>query len=77
MRIAIGLRLGITLTTLVLKLGTHGLSWSEGRLPLHASVNEIVHRALSSTKIPSCLEPNHLYRTDGMRPDVITLVPLS
>ena len=31
--------------------------------------------SLSSTHIPSVLEPRHLYRTDQKRPDGLTLVP--
>ena len=32
-------------------------------------------QSLSSTHIPSVLEPRHLYRTDQKRPDGLTLVP--
>ena len=32
-------------------------------------------QALSSIKVPSILEPNGLTRTDGKRPDGITLAP--
>ncbi len=58
-------------------LATHGLSchWSEGRHFRHAALNDIVHRALTSAKVPSRLEPSGLYRTDGKRPDGITVVP--
>ena len=34
-------------------------------------------QSLSSTHIPSVLEPRHLYRTDQKRPDSFTLVPWS
>ena len=56
---------------------THGLScrWSEGRHHRHAAVNDIVHRALTSARIPSRLEPSGVYRSDGKRPDGITMVP--
>ena len=55
----------------------HGLScrWSEGRHFHHSALNDIVHRALSSTRIPSRLEPSGISRSDGKRPDGITLVP--
>ena len=33
------------------------------------------HRALVAAKVPSCLEPVGLYRTDGKRPDGITVAP--
>ncbi len=56
---------------------THGLSciWSEGRHQRHAAVNDIVHRALSAAHLPSRLEPTGLSRSDGKRPDGVTLVP--
>ena len=85
-RVAVGLRLGSPLCrphichhcgTEVNSLATHGLScrWSEGRHHRHAAVNDIVHRSLSSAKVPSRLEPSGLYRSDGKRPDGITVVP--
>ena len=85
-RVAVGLRLGSPLCrphtchhcgAAVDHLATHGLScrWSEGRHHRHAAINDILHRALSSAKIPSRLEPSGLYRSDGKRPDGITIVP--
>ena len=58
-------------------LGTHGLSCkrSEGRHHRHAALNDIIHRALTSAHIPSRLEPIGIYRSDGKRPDGITVVP--
>ena len=58
-------------------LATHGLScrWSEGRHHRHAALNDILHRALTSARVPSRLEPSGLYRSDGKRPDGITVVP--
>ena len=58
-------------------LATHGLScrWSEGRHHRHAAINDILHRALSSAKFSSRLEPLGIYRSDGKRPDGITIVP--
>ena len=47
----------------------------QGRHFRHASLNDIVHRALSSAKVPSRLEPAGIYWCDGKRPDGITLVP--
>lgn len=58
-------------------LATHGLSCqhSEGRHHRHSAINAIIHRALSSARIPSRLEPSGLFRSDGKRPDGITVVP--
>ena len=58
-------------------LATHGLScrWSEGSRHRHAAINDIVHRSLTSAKIPAHLEPSGLYRSDGKRPDGISVVP--
>ena len=85
-RIAVGLRLGSPLCrphtchhcgAQVEGTATHGLSckWSEGRHQRHASVNEIVHHAMSAAHLPSRLEPTGLVRSDGKRPDGVTLVP--
>ena len=58
-------------------LATHGLScrWSEGRHSRHSSLNDIIHRALSAAKIPARLEPSGVARSDGKRPDRISMVP--
>ena len=85
-RVAVGLRLGSPLCrphtchhcgAEVDHLATHGLScrWSEGRHFRLSALNDIVHRALSSAKVPSRLEPAGIYRSDGKRPDGITVVP--
>ena len=79
-RVAIGLRLGANLCVLhrcehcgneVDQLATHGLSckWSQGRHSRHSATNDILHSSLVSAKIPSCLEPSGLSRSDGRRPD--------
>ena len=81
-----GLRLGIPLChphqcslcgAEVDNLATHGLSCrrSEGRHPRHSALNDIIHRSLSSAHIPSRREPSGIYRSDGKRPDGISLVP--
>ena len=56
-------------------LATHGQSCrqSEAR---HSSINDLIYRALLAAKIPSRLEPSWIYRSDGKRPDSITMVPL-
>ena len=56
-----GTTVNIPHTTLFLYpiiIATHGLScrWSEGRHHCHAALNDIVHRALASAKIPSHLD---------------------
>ena len=57
--------------------GWHGLSClkSAGRFFRHSNLNALIKQNLSSTHIPSVLEPRHLYRTDQKRPDGLTLVP--
>ena len=61
------------------QFGTHGLSCrsSEGRHSRHAAINDIICRTLSSAGIPARLEPPGLLRSDGKRPDGMTLVPWS
>ncbi|XP_047985709.1 uncharacterized protein LOC125225875 [Leguminivora glycinivorella] len=84
-RLAVSLRLGAACVTphrchcgaQVTKFGTHGLSCtkSAGRSARHASLNDILRRALVSAGTPSVLEPTGLARDDGKRPDGMTLVP--
>ena len=86
-RVALALRLGadICLPHLVCNHcqadvgsnGTHGLSCrkSQGRHSRHSTLNDIIHRALNTAHIPSRLEPADIQRSDGKRPDGITLVP--
>ena len=86
-RVAIGLRLGANLCdphvcpcgTFVNSRGTHGLSCKRGssKLTRHAIVNNLVHCALVRARIPSTMEPMGLSRSDGKRPDGLTLVPWS
>ena len=45
------------------------------RFHRHAALNDVIHRSLSSAGIPACLEPSGLLRSDGKRPDGLTLVP--
>jgi len=87
-RINIGLRLGADIvanhnckfcSTQVDHRGTHGLScrFSQGRFSRHAECNDIIHRALNTSKIPSGLEPIGILRNDGKRPDGVTYTPWS
>jgi len=41
---------------------------------LHA-LNDIISRAFASAKIPVTKEPSGLFRSDGKRPDGLTLIP--
>ena len=74
--IATGLRLGSPLCrphncqhcgSDVDRSAVHGLScrWSEGRHFRHSALNDIVHRALSSARIPSRFEPSGISQSDG------------
>ena len=86
-RISVGLRLGIKLChphkchcgAQVDEFGTHGLSCrkSAGRLSRHSAINDIIKRACASINIPSILEPSGIFRTDGKKPDGLTLIPWS
>ena len=85
LRISLSLRLGSKICEkhtcrcgkLVEENGHHGLSCarSAGRFSRHHNLNTLVKQALSSIKVPSNLEPHGLTRTDGKRPDGITLAP--
>ena len=85
-RVAVGLRLGSVLCCphtcqhcdgKVDQLGLYGLSCkkSEGCHYRHSAMNDILHHAMTSAQIPSRLEPSGLVRSDGKRPDGVTLVP--
>lgn len=86
-QICIALRLGIhhfsrhkcSCGSLVDGNGTHGLSCAKakGTFPRHVVLNRIVHRALTSARHSSLLEPIGISRDDGKRPDGVTLAPWS
>ena len=85
LRIAIAIRLGATVCaphtcicgTTVESSGIHGLSCrkSAGRIIRHNSLNDLIKRSLATAEIPSRLEPTSLSRSDGKRPDGISLMP--
>ncbi|XP_047999651.1 uncharacterized protein LOC125236770 [Leguminivora glycinivorella] len=85
MRVAVAFRLGCDVCiphkcicgSTVEANGHHALSCRRcaGRFPRHHALNDIVRRALVSANIPCVLEPPGLCRTDGKRPDGLTLVP--
>ena len=60
-------------------LPTYGLScWSsQGRIPRHQMLNDIIYCSLASANIPSGLEPSGLYRADGTCPDGVIVSPWS
>jgi len=84
-RIATGLRLGVDLCAqhecpcgaLVTADGSHGLSCrlGHGRTARHALINDITWRGLIKAGFPATKEPVGLVRSDGKRPDGITLIP--
>ena len=59
--------------------GTHGLACkrSAGRHPRHGLLNDVVWRAMLRAQVPSCKEPAGLSRSDGKRPDGVSLIPWS
>ena len=85
LRIAIGLRLGSKICERhkcvfgkdVTEDRWHGLFClkNAGKFSGHSNLNALIKQSLSSTHIPSVLEPRHHYRTDQKRPDGLTLVP--
>jgi len=86
-RVAVGTRLGTRLCephkcscgTFVDVRGLHGLSCrrSAGRHTRHSQLNDIIWRSLCRAKIPASKEPLGLTRSDGKRPDGVTLIPWS
>ena len=86
MRIAVGLRLGINIcephecicrSVVDMRGSHHALSCkhTSGRLSRHNYLNDIVLRSLTMAKIPATREPAGLLRSDGKRPDGLTLIP--
>ena len=57
--------------------GLHGLSCrgGNGRSTRDHGLNDLVWRAMAKADIPTLKEPSGLLRTDGKRPDVVTLLP--
>src|SRR6218665_1652348 len=85
LRVAVGLRLGANIceprtcacSAFVSARGEHGLSCSLGfgRVARHGVINDLIHRALIKAGFPAVKEPQGLLRSDGKRPDGITLIP--
>ena len=86
-RIAVGLRVGADLVfphkcicgSQVLSNGHHGLSCkkSSGRFLRHSLANDIIARSLRSADTPVTLEPTGMVRSDGKKPDGVTMIPWS
>jgi hypothetical protein len=57
--------------------GYHGLSCKLGfgRMTRHHHINDVIYRAFVRANIPVSKEPVGLFRTDGKRPDGLTLIP--
>ena len=81
----VALRLGLSLCVAhdchcgsrVDEWGTHAMvcKRAPGRISRHHAVNEIIARSFTSAGIPVAKEPAGLLRSDGRRPDGLTLVP--
>ena len=57
--------------------GIHELSCklAAGRMPRHQALNDLIWRALTNAGVHSTKEPSGMSRTDGKRPDGLTLIP--
>lgn len=85
LRVAVALRLGARVCephtcvcgAMVESDGHHTLSCRRcsGRFPRHHALNDVVRRALVTANVPCLMEPPGLSRSDGKRPDGLTLVP--
>jgi hypothetical protein len=84
-RIAVSLRLGASICephacpcgAVVTADGSHGMSCGlgPGRIARHAVLNDLISRSLTRAGVSNIKEPSGLLRTDGKRPDGMTLIP--
>lgn len=84
-RVAVGLRLGLNQCiphkcncgAQVDARGVHGFvcRHAPGKTSRHHALNDVIARAFASAGLPVTKEPNGLSRTDGKRPDGMTLIP--
>jgi len=84
-RVAVGPRLGLSLCVPhqcrcgapVDASGLHSFVCKQapGKTARHHALNDVVSRAFSAAGIPVSKEPDCLSRTDGKRPDGMTLIP--
>ena len=86
-RVAVGLRLGLDLCvphdchcgSRVDACGVHSFVCKKapGKTSRHHALNDLIARAFSSAGLPVTKEPSGLLRSDGKRPDGLTLLPWS
>ena len=59
--------------------GNHCLSCRSGssKFIRHSLINDIIWRAMTRAQIPSTKEPPGLLRSDGKKPDGVSLIPWS
>ena len=86
-RVAVAMRLGLNVCmphpchcgAQVDAWGYHAFTCkkAQGRIARHQALNDVIARSLSTAGIPVMKEPLGLARTDGKRPDGLTLVPWS
>ena len=84
-RVAVDLRLGLALCVphpcncgaQVDARGVHAMvcKRAPGRVMRHQALNDIIARAFASAGVPVTKEPTGLSRSDGKRPDGLTLIP--
>ena len=84
LKVASGLRLGSPLChphkcicgVMVEPNGRHGLTckMQMGRRSRHDQINDLIRRALVQGKVPAVNEPSGLSRSDGKRPDGLSLI---
>lgn len=84
-RVAVGYRLGTSIChphicpcgAVVDAKGLHALACGKGsaRHIRHTQLNDVIWRSLKRAHIPAIKEPNGLLRSDGKRPDGVTLIP--
>jgi len=85
MRVAVGLRLDMDLCqphqcrcgSLVDARGLHSFvcKRATGRTAIRHALNDLIARSFASAGVPVTKEPVGLFRTDGKRPDGLTLIP--
>ena len=85
LRISIGLRIGANICVAhtchcgkrVERDGFHSLSCTKTavRFSRHATLSSLIKQTLRSLDLPAMIEPRGLYRTDGKRPDGVTMIP--
>jgi hypothetical protein len=84
-RVAVALRLGMNLCiphacrcgSQVDARGLHAFvcKFAPGKFARHQAINEVISRAFASAQVPATKEPTGLSRSDGRRPDGMTLTP--